>query len=97
MKKLLSIALHAATLTLFCLILTVLTATAVGAQSKPNVIRTGNILTAISTDSGTLTKDIYVDKEGNKYPVYQSAKGKLYILRVSKKSGKEYKYYLTVS
>lgn len=32
--------------------------------------------------------------KGVKYPVYQTAKGKYYILRTSKKSGKQYKQYL---
>jgi hypothetical protein len=36
----------------------------------------------------------YQDKDGNKYPIYVSSKGKLYVKKVSKKSGKEYKYYL---
>ena len=34
--------------------------------------------------------------KGVKYPVYQSAKGAYYILRVSKKTGKEYKQYLKI-
>lgn len=32
--------------------------------------------------------------KGEKFPVYQTAKGKYYILRTSKKSGKDYKQYL---
>lgn len=34
--------------------------------------------------------------KGVKYPVYKSAKGAYYILRVSKKTGKEYKQYLKI-
>jgi hypothetical protein len=41
-----------------------------------------------------LTGDYYKDSKGVKYPVYVSANGKLYIIRVSKKSGNEYKSYL---
>lgn len=32
--------------------------------------------------------------DGNEYPVYLTKRGKEYILRISKKTGKEYKYYL---
>lgn len=37
---------------------------------------------------------IYTDKDGVKYPVYRSTGGKLFILRKSKNTGKEYRYYL---
>lgn len=37
---------------------------------------------------------IYTDKDGVKYPVYRTSNNKLFILRKSKKSGKEYRYYL---
>lgn len=36
----------------------------------------------------------YQDKDGIKYTVYQSKKGSLYIIKVSKKTGNIYKYYL---
>lgn len=36
----------------------------------------------------------YKDKEGKTYTVYVGARGGKYILRTSKKTGKEYKYYL---
>lgn len=42
----------------------------------------------------TQTKFTWETKDGTKYPVYVTKKGAFYILRVSKKSGKEYKYYL---
>lgn len=40
------------------------------------------------------TGKFYTDLNGVKYPVYQSVKGKLFIYRESKKSGKPYKFYL---
>jgi acyl-coenzyme A thioesterase PaaI-like protein len=40
------------------------------------------------------TGKTYTDKEGNVYPVYQSSGGKYYILRISKKTGNEYRFYL---
>ena len=36
----------------------------------------------------------YTDKNGFKYTVYRSDKGKLFIFKVSKNTGKEYRYYL---
>ena len=47
-----------------------------------------------SKASDTQTKYTWEDKEGNKYPIYITKKGACYILRTSKKTGKEYKYYL---
>lgn len=40
------------------------------------------------------TDYVYIDKENNTYPVYLSKNGKAYIIRTSKKTGKEYKQYL---
>lgn len=34
------------------------------------------------------------DSKGNKYPIYISKSGSCYIIRISNKTGKEYKYYL---
>lgn len=42
----------------------------------------------------TKTKYTWEDKEGNKYPIFITKRGACYIIRVSKKTGKEYKYYL---
>lgn len=55
-----------------------------------------------STSKDIKTDYIWADKEGNKYPIYlhQYTKGDkagqytCYVIRVSKKSGKEYKHYL---
>lgn len=46
------------------------------------------------SDSNTKTRYTWEDKDGNKYPIYITKKGACYVLRVSKKTGKEYKYYL---
>lgn len=42
----------------------------------------------------TQTKYTWEDKEGKKYPIFITKNGACYINKVSKKSGKEYKYYL---
>lgn len=49
---------------------------------------------SVSTSNDTQTKYTWEDKEGNKYPIFVTKKGACYVKRVSKKTGKEYKYYL---
>lgn len=41
------------------------------------------------------TEHIFRDSKGDTYPIYQSKNGKYFVKRVSKKTGKEYNYYLT--
>lgn len=69
----------------------------ISAQAQQKVIQdsTGNYVAArICNPKPEATGKIYTDRKGDVYPVYQTAGGKLYILRKSKKTGKEYKYYL---
>lgn len=74
-----------------------------GARTEHKVV--GNKIVAVevkadtSAKAATATKTqyTYVDKDGKSYPVYRGAKGGLYILRVSKKTGNVYKYYLPKS
>lgn len=47
-----------------------------------------------SKASNTQTKYTWEDKEGNKYPIFITKKDACYVIRTSKKTGKEYKYYL---
>ena len=61
------------------------------------VTREGNtfkVEKTATTSSDTQTKYTWQDKEGNKYPIFITKKGACYVKRVSKKTGKEYKYYL---
>lgn len=44
--------------------------------------------------SDTKTRYTWEDKGGNKYPIFVTKKGACYVIRVSKKTGKEYKQYL---
>lgn len=77
------------------LILAVLILISINCFSQNNVKLEGNIFveqTIKSTD--TKTNLSYKDKKGNEYPIYLSKRGKAYIIRVSKKTGKEYKQYL---
>lgn len=61
------------------------------------VKREGNTFKTEQTvgSKGTETKYTWEDKEGNKYPIFITKKGACYVLRTSKKTGKEYKYYLS--
>lgn len=67
--------------------------------SCQNVTREGNNFTQTSNRGTTGSKETktqytYTDSKGNVYPVYLSSKGKAFIKKVSKKTGKEYKQYL---
>lgn len=44
--------------------------------------------------TGTKTKYTFKAKDGKVYPIYLSKNGKAFIIRVSKKTGNEYKQYL---
>ena len=70
-------------------------------QKETNVVKTADGNYTAKTTAGTKTATppkasgkTYTDSKGKVYPVYQGAKGGLYIIRVSAKTGKEYKYYL---
>lgn len=63
--------------------------------SKAEVVRSGNQFSIEQvSNQDTLTSYTWKDKDGTIYPIYLSQKNRCYIKRISKKSGKEYKYYL---
>lgn len=64
--------------------------------ANAEVKREGNTFRVEKTTqaSDTETQYTWEDKEGNKYPIYITKRGACYILRTSKKTGKQYKYYL---
>ena len=51
--------------------------------------------TAKAKQADKLTGSHFIDSKGNSYPVYESAKGKLYYKRVSAKTQKTYKVYIS--
>ena len=60
-----------------------------------NVVRQGKVFVqSSSTGDSTKTDYEYQDRDGNKYVIYLSSKGKAYIWMKSKKTGKMYKRYL---
>ncbi len=70
-------------------------ATATQAQNA-KVDATGNYvaLTKENAEPGKETGRTFTDREGVKFPVLETKAGKLYYIRVSKKTQKEYKAYL---
>lgn len=78
-------------------IIALLVALTLSVASNADVVKTGNtfkVEKATSVNQDTETKYKWQDKEGKEYPIYITKKGAYYIIRVSKKTGKEYKYYL---
>jgi len=55
----------------------------------------GNFYSATTQNGDVLTKYKYYDRKNLLvYPVYMNSKGKYFIYKVSKKTGKTYKYHL---
>lgn len=78
-------------------IIALLVALSMSVAGYADVVRDGDtfkVERTTSVNQDTKTKYTWEDKEGNKYPIYITKKGACYVLRVSKKTGKEYKYYL---
>lgn len=67
------------------------------AQSQ-TVVRNGNTFTQVSKakqkEAFKTTPYTYVAADGTKYPIYLSGHGKYFIIRKSKKTGKEWRQYL---
>jgi hypothetical protein len=66
-------------------------------SSFAEVTRTNNtfkVEQVSSTSKDIQTKYTWEDKDGNVYPIFIGKRGACYIIKVSKKTGKEYKYYL---
>lgn len=62
-----------------------------------DVVRNGDnfkVEKTASVNQDTKTNYTWEDKDGNIFPIFITKKGACYILRTSKKTGKEYKYYL---
>lgn len=76
-------------------IIALLVALSMSAASYADVVREGNVFISQTTSVKEKETGVYYqDKDGVQYIIYASPKGSLYIKRISKKTGKEYKYYL---
>lgn len=81
---------------LFAILLLVL---AIGlAANAQTYTRNGNTFTSAKSVKAKAepvkTKFTWKDSKGKEYPVYISAKGSCFVIKVSTKTGKEYKNYL---
>ena len=77
-------------------IIALLVALVLSVSSYADVVRHGNTFSVETTsvNQDTKTQFTWQDKDGNIYPIYISKKGACYVIKVSKKTDKEYKYYL---
>ena len=79
---------------IFCLFMALLSCT-----SYAQVAREDNTFKSTTTQTtkieGQQTKYTWEDKKGNKYPIYITKNGAVYINRKSAKTGKNYKQYLS--
>ena len=77
-------------------IIALLVALSMSVASYAGVVRYGDTFSVetASVNQDTKTKYTWEDKEGNKYPIYITKKCAWYVIKVSKKTDKEYKYYL---
>ena len=74
-------------------IIALLVALSMSVASYAGVVKEGNVYVQTTTAEKE-TGVYYKDKDGILYIIYVSPKGSLYIKRISKKTGMEYKYYL---
>lgn len=76
-------------------IITLLVALSMSVASYADVVKKGNVYVQTTTTVKEKETGVYYqDKDSVQYIIYMSPKGSLYIKRISKKTGKEYKYYL---
>lgn len=68
------------------------------AQVKVKQDASGNFIQVssrgVASAAPVATGKTFTTSKGETFPVYKSAKGRFFVLRTSKKSGKEYKQYL---
>ena len=69
------------------------------AQSKPNFKIDGNRIVTVKTErkaaESVKTSFTFSTGDGVELPVYRTSNGSYYVLRTSKKTGKQYKQYLS--
>ena len=72
-----------------------MTSKARSASEAHEVVKNGNTFEVVKTSSQDVQTYLnWKDKDGIVYPIYITKKGACYVKRISKKIGKEYKYYL---
>lgn len=64
----------------------------ISTQAQNTLVRKGNNFTVVS--DARKTSYTYTDRNGVTYPIYISPKGKAFIVKTSKKTGKKYRQYI---
>lgn len=82
---------------LFVLLFVSMASLTASAQDSPQYKIVGNEVVKVESakQEPVKTELVHVIK-GVEYPVYKSARGKYFIIRTSKNTGKEYKQYLKI-
>ena len=76
-------------------IIALLVALSMSVASYAGVVKEGNVYVQTTTTVKEKETGVYYqDKNGIQYIIYVSPKGSLYIKKISKKTSREYKYYL---
>ena len=76
-------------------IIALLVALSMSVASYADVVKEGNVYVQKTTTVKEKETGVYYqDKDGIRYIIYVSPKGSLYIKKISKKTSREYKYYL---
>ena len=82
----------------FAIVLLIMAVVCVANAQSANFERQGNTFVSKSSRGSkaepTKTKFTWKDSKGKEYPVYMSSTGSCFVIRVSAKTGKEYKSYL---
>ena len=85
---------------LVLLLITIFCALVANADDNKSFVKSGTTYTNFSTgrqkanSTPVATGCTWIDSKGVQYPVYISESGSCYIIKVSKKTNKEYKQYL---
>ena len=82
----------------FAIVLLIMAISCIANAQSTNFERQGNTFVSKSSRSSktepTKTKFTWKDSKSREYPVYISNSGSCFVIRVSSKTGKEYKSYL---
>lgn len=83
---------------LFLLIMMVCSSTGVVTFGQQTIVLDGKtfvVQNPAGTPKDSKTEYVFKDAKGVSYPIYLSKGGNAYIIKISKKTGKEYKCYIT--
>lgn len=80
----------------FILALIMLVSCVNNSSADTTIVRNGNVFKIESTTSKVknVNTGFKLEVKGTQYPIFKSSKGRMYIIRTSKKTNKEYKQYL---